>query len=214
MVTDPLVISGWGVLSPIGIGLEAFSAGLAANQPASAPVPGAAERRLPCTAACTIPAFDAVTYLGPKRTRSLDRVTALSVAATGMALADSGLPVTPDTEARIGVVLGTSNGSLRSACEFTRDTFVHVRPYDVSPELFPNTVMNCAAGQCAIWHRLRAVNTTISGARLAGVLALRYASRVIRGGYADALVAGAAEEFSDEMAWGAYHASNGVLGRD
>jgi 3-oxoacyl-[acyl-carrier-protein] synthase II len=74
-------------------------------------------------------------------------------------------------------------------------------PYMVSPEAFPNTVMNFAAGQCAIWNKLRAVNTTISGGRMAGILALRYARRMLQFGYAEGILVGSVEELSAPLAW-------------
>ncbi len=61
--------------------------------------------------------------------------------------------------------------------------------------------MNCAAGQCAIRFKARAVNATISGGRLSGLLALQYASQMLRQGYADRLLTGAVEELCVQTAW-------------
>jgi 3-oxoacyl-[acyl-carrier-protein] synthase II len=124
-----------------------------------------------------------------------------------MALGHSGVNVDAD-RARIGVALGTSTGSIRSISEFTRDTLLHERPYLVNPALFPNTVMNCAAGQCAIWHGLKGVNATLSAGHLSGLLALRYASLTLHRGYADVLITGCVEEFCDESAWAWHHVAN------
>src|SRR5712691_2258998 len=204
---ETLAISGWGVISAIGIGPEAFGAALRAGQCGCKRVEGGADGALPTDLACTVPEFEPARFLGPKGTRVMDRTTGLAVAATGMALAHSGVTITRENEDRVGMVLGTSNGSMRSTFEYTRETLGPGKPYLVSPELFPNTVMNCAAGQCAIWHNLKALNPTISGGRLAGVLALRYARRMLRSGYADLVLAGAVEEFCPELAWGSFLAT-------
>jgi 3-oxoacyl-[acyl-carrier-protein] synthase II len=212
--TVELAITGWSVISSVGIGIETFSENVRQGRSGARVLAGYAAGTLPFEQACTVPEFEATRFLGSKRTRTLDRATTMAVTATGMALQHSALEITPANESQVGVVLGTSNGSLKSTCEFTRQTFVQRRPHLVSPELFPNTVMNCAAGQCAIWHKLKAVNTTIAGGRLAGLLALRYAARILRAGYAEALVTGGVEEFSEELAWGAYHTSQGQIGSD
>jgi 3-oxoacyl-[acyl-carrier-protein] synthase II len=61
--------------------------------------------------------------------------------------------------------------------------------------------MNCAASQAAIWHGLRGVNSTITCGNLSFLSALRYATNVLRRGYADAMIVGAAEEFTPHSAW-------------
>jgi len=71
----------------------------------------------------------------------------------------------------------------------------------VNPAHFPNTVMNCAAAQCGIRHQLRGPNITVTGGRSSALLALNYARRLLRAGRAEAVLCGAAEEFSVARAW-------------
>lgn len=201
-----VVITGWGVISPIGIGVEAFDEGLRAGRGGLKPVEGYEAGALPFAEACVIPEFDASAFIGKKGTRFLDRTTLLTVTAVGMALQHSGLAVTDENRARVGVVIGTNVGSIKSVGDFMRDTLIHERPYQVNPMHFPNSVMNCAAGQSAIWHKLKGVNATISGGRLAGLMALRYGAMKLRLGYAEALVTGSVEEFCEQTAWAFHHA--------
>jgi 3-oxoacyl-[acyl-carrier-protein] synthase II len=175
------VITAWSAISPFGFGADAFRAGLRAGIPAQ----DTASARL-------VPDFDPRAVLGKKGTRSMDRVTALSVAAVGEL---PGRPYAPDT----GLVLGTT-GSTQSTMDFTRSSLDGERPFYVDPARFPNTVMNCAAGQCAIWHQLKGPNATIAGGRVAGLLALNYARRLQAGGRAGTLLCGGAEEYSDARA--------------
>jgi 3-oxoacyl-[acyl-carrier-protein] synthase II len=70
--------------------------------------------------------------------------------------------------------------------------------------LFPNTVMNCAAGQVAIRFGLRGVNATIAGGTLAFLNALRYARNVLDRGYADVVLTGAVEEYTPHRAWASH----------
>lgn len=205
-ISEPLVITGWGVISPIGIGIEAFAAGLRAERSGRKPLTGYFEHALPFSEACVIPEFEATTFLGKKGTRFLDRTTTLAIATIGLALQHGGFNIGVENQERIGVVLGTNVGSVKSICDFMRDTLVHERPYMVNPMRFPNAVMNCAAGQSAIWHKMKGVNATISGGRMAGLLALRYASLMLRLDYVETVFTGGVEEFCEQTAWGFYHA--------
>ncbi|MEV2236914.1 beta-ketoacyl synthase N-terminal-like domain-containing protein [Micromonospora sp. NPDC049891] len=146
--------------------------------------------------------FDVRDRLGRRGTSFFDRTTALAVAACADALRDAGVEAGPQQpQDRIGVVLATTLGSFRSTSDFTRETLVQERPYLVNPVLFPNTVMNCAAGQSAIRLGLRGVNATVAGGPVAFLHALRYAADVLARGYADLMVVGAAEELSPHRVW-------------
>jgi 3-oxoacyl-[acyl-carrier-protein] synthase II len=203
---EPLVVTGWGIISPIGIGRAAFSSAMAEGRQGRKAITGYPNGELPFSEACQIPEFEVENFLGKKGTRFLDRTTRLTVATVGMALSDGQILVTNDNQARIGVVLGTNVGSIKSIGDFMRDTLIHARPYMVNPMHFPNAVMNCAASQSAIWHKLKGINATISGGRMAGLLALRYAGLMLRLDNVDTILAGGVEEFCEQTAWAFYHA--------
>jgi 3-oxoacyl-[acyl-carrier-protein] synthase II len=202
------VITDWSAISPFGLGSAAFSGGVRARLPATVPVdPDLGEQ--PVDTAGLVPRFDARSALGPANTRSMDRATALAVATVGLLLerfGPAGRPDRADSDVHVGLVLGTSNGSVDSMMGFTRDSMTMRRPYHVDPARFPNTVMNCAAGRCAIQYGLRGPNTTIAGGHVTGLLALNYAVRLHRCGHARTLLCGAVEEYSPSRAWLEWHA--------
>src|SRR5690606_28313457 len=109
-----------------------------------------------------------------KSARFMDRTTTLTLMACDAAVADAALRIEPVAE-RVGFSLGTRCGSVSGTAGFIRDTFVNKRPYMVNPVKFPNAVINCAASQAAIRIGAKAVNTTVSGGRMSGLLALRHA---------------------------------------
>ncbi|WP_236594920.1 beta-ketoacyl synthase N-terminal-like domain-containing protein [Saccharothrix sp. 6-C] len=203
---DGLVISAWSAVSPFGMGSAAFADGVRAGVPALAPAPGG-----PFERAALVPDFSAAGALGKKGTRTMDRVTALAVSTVGRLLQECG-PALLEQPERVGVVLGTGSGSVQSIMDFTRDGLTGDKPYHVDPALFPNTVMNRAAGQSAIWHKIKGPNTTIAGGALTGLLALSYAARLLRGGHADRVLVGAAEEYSEQRAWLEWRGSEGAAG--
>lgn len=191
-----MVVSGWSAISAYGVGRAEFATGIRTGRGALRDV---AEG--PFEQGGVVPDFSAVTHLGRKGTRTMDRVTALAVRTVGDLLADTGLIATD----RVGVVLGTGHGSVQSIMDFTTDSLTGEKPYHVDPASFPNTVMNRAAGQIAIWHGIKGPNTTIAGERLTGLLALSYALRLHRGDRADQILCGAAEEYSTRRAWLEWH---------
>ncbi|MFF3784248.1 beta-ketoacyl synthase N-terminal-like domain-containing protein [Streptomyces sp. NPDC001933] len=192
-----LVVSGWAVSSPYGLGRDGFTAGLREGRRAVAAL-DSEQWPVPYDEAGLIPGFDIKAVLGRKGTRSMDRVTAIAATTVGMLLEEYGAGLAADPEST-GLVLGTS-GSVQSIMDFTRDALTGKAPYLVDPARFPNTVMNCPTGQSAIRHTLKGPNVTVSGGAATGLLALNYASRLLRGGHATALLAGAAEEFSVQRA--------------
>ncbi|MFJ7156727.1 beta-ketoacyl synthase N-terminal-like domain-containing protein [Streptomyces sp. NPDC101118] len=195
---DPaaLVVSGWAVASPYGLGRSEFSTGLRAAQGALTEL-DPAEWPVPYDRAGLIPGFDIREVLGRKGTRAMDRVTAIAAATVGMLLADYGQGL--DDPEGTGLVLGTS-GSVQSIMDFTESALTGEKPFHVDPARFPNTVMNCPAGASAIRHTLKGPNVTLSGGATTGLLTLNYASRLLRAGHASALLAGAVEEFSPQRA--------------
>lgn len=199
-----LAVTGWSAVSPLGIGAEQFAAGVRAGRSAVAPLdrqewPG------PLSEACLVPGFSVSGVLGSKGTRSMDRATGLAITAVDMLLEQQDGDLVEAAEGHVGLVLGTSTGSIQSIMDFTRDSLTQDKPYYVDPARFPNTVMNCAAGQCAIWHGLKGPNTTIAGGAITSLLALNYATRLQRCGYVETLLCGAVEEFSVQRSWLEWH---------
>jgi 3-oxoacyl-[acyl-carrier-protein] synthase II len=207
------VISAWSAVSPFGIGRTAFAEGIAARRSAQAPVDPLAWDT-PDSQACVVPGFDIREVLGRKGTRSMDRATGLAVATVGRLFDDSGLDERDRGGEGAALVLGTTTGSAQSIMDFTRESLTGEKPFFVDPARFPNTVMNCAAGQCAIWHHLQGPNATVAGGRVAGLHALNYGRRLLASGRARSVLAGAVEEYSHARAWLETRSSGGesVLG--
>ena len=200
-----LAVTDWSTASPYGLGRDVHTEGVRAERrtwavldPERFPVP---EPRT----ACLVPGFDVREVLGRKGTRAMNRVTGLAVAAVGALAAPEGEG--QDT----ALVLGTTTGSLQSMMDFTRDSLTGDRPFDVDPTMIPNSVMNCAAAQCAIWHRIEGPNTTLAAGRPSGLLGLAYARRLLANGRARAALCGAAEEYSGARAWIEHHNGPGPL---
>lgn len=205
-----VVVTGWSAVTSAGVGADALTRQLAAVPAgAGAADPGAGvaglyEEPLPRPLGHALVDFDVRAHIGRKGTSSYDRATSLAVVCCQDALRAAQMGVDDTTRTRVGVVLGTSLGSFKSTSDYTRETLVQDKPYLVNPLLFPNTVMNCAAGQVAIRFGLRGPNATIAGGALAFLNAVRYAGNAIERGYADVVLTGAVEEFTPHRAWASH----------
>ncbi|TGA92977.1 3-oxoacyl-ACP synthase [Streptomyces sp. MZ04] len=188
-----LVLSGWSAVTPYGVGRDALRDGVLSGR--SAVAEQAADEFGGGVRAAVVPGFKAADHLGRKGTRSMGRSIAFAVTAIDVLLRELGPEVTEDPE-RIGLVLGVGQGNVQAAMDFTRGALTASRPYHVDALRFPDTFLNRAAGQSAIWHGLKGPNTTIAGGRLSALLAIGYAVRLCRGGHCRRLLVGATEEYS------------------
>jgi 3-oxoacyl-[acyl-carrier-protein] synthase II len=210
-----VMVTAWSAITSAGVGRDALAAHLAGVEMAAAAAsPGVSvghlyDDPLPTAHGHALADFDVRAHLGRRGTSSYDRATSLAVVCCKDALAEAEAGIDDTTCGRVGVALGTSLGSFKSTSDYTRETLVQERPYLVNPLLFPNTVMNCAAGQVAIRFSLRGVNTTIAGGALAFLNAVRYAGNAIERGYADVMLTGAVEEYTPHRAWASHLAGAG-----
>ncbi|HYE15354.1 MAG TPA: beta-ketoacyl-[acyl-carrier-protein] synthase family protein [Pyrinomonadaceae bacterium] len=200
-MTRRVVVTGAGLVSPLGDSPAALHAALREGRGCVREVelPGVESSR--CGLAGALHDFDAQSYLGKRNLRPLDRVGRLAASAAQLALDAGRWPPEARREREVGLVLGTMFGSVGTTFEFDRSALEAGAAY-VSPMDFANTVINAAAGQAAVVHDLRGVNSTVSAGAASGLQAIAYAADLIREGRARALLAGGAEALCPETFYG------------
>ncbi len=204
-----VVVTGIGLVSPLADQPAALHRALVAGESGLGPISLFDTGPLgPCQAG-EIADFDPASYLGKVNLRPIDRTARLVIVAAQLAFEASGWTPERRQQHDVGLVLGTMFGSVHTISAFDRRGLV-AGPKYVKPFEFANSVINAAAGQTAIWHDLRGINSTVAGGTTAGLLALGYAAEMIRTGRSDALLAGGAEELCFESFYG-FH-QNGRLG--
>jgi len=214
-VNQRIVVSGVGVIAAIGAGSEEFEQALYDGRCGIAPKTLFAETA-PDSPAGEVRDFSPQRWLGKKGLRVLDRSTRLLCVAAHMALESAGLVQADGAEGdpEMGLVCGTMFGSVHSITSFDWSGLTD-GPNLVNPMEFPNTVINSPAGQAAIKHKLRGVNSTISAGLASGLYAIHYACEFLRFGKARALLAGGVEELCEEsylsMVKAGLHSSTGRL---
>jgi 3-oxoacyl-[acyl-carrier-protein] synthase II len=190
-----VVVTGVGVISSIGAGIEEFERNLYAGGSGIGPSPLLGETAI----AAEVRNFNPQPWLGNKGIRVLDRSARLLCVAAQMALSSTGLQQQEAGEGdpNLGLVCGTMFGSVHSITSFDWSGVTDGPAY-VNPMEFPNTVINSPAGQAAIKHKLRGVNSTISAGLVSGLYAIHYAAEFLTFGRATALLAGGVEELCEE----------------
>lgn len=203
MIKKRIVITGVGVLASNAIGKDAFWQALEEGKSGIKEVSLFETTSMKTKTAGEIKDFDPKPYLGDKGLRLLDRSTKLVNVAAKLALDDANFKVTPENTDEVGVVLGTTLGSVWSISEFDKQA-LREGPRYVNPALFPNTVINSPASQISIRFVIKGFNTTIATGFTSSLDALKYACDFIQLGRAKAILVGGVEEFCIQTYLGFY----------
>jgi len=194
-VARRVVITGLGLLTPVGEGLDATWEALVAGKSGAAPIRGFDASTQATTFACQLDGFDPGRFIGPRLARTLDPFVQYALAASALALEDAGIAAEQPNEQqaeRFGVYVGSGLGGVQAIDDACQALSTH-GPRRVSPYFVPAAIINLAAGQIAIRHGLRGPNLAPVSACASGAHAIGEAFHVIRRGDADAMLAGAAE---------------------
>jgi 3-oxoacyl-[acyl-carrier-protein] synthase II len=209
---ERITITGIGILSPIGIGREAYWEGLFQGKTGFRPITLFDSALFRVHVAGEIKDFDALSFLGKKGLRDLDRSTRLICSAAKLAIDDSRLEITEDNSHSTGVSIGTTFGSLHSISQFDRSGLID-GPRFVNPSHFPNTVINSPASQVSIRFKVKGFNSTISTGFCASLDAVSYAADFIKLNRANVVLAGGVEELCEETFLG-FHTLGCLSGTD
>jgi len=210
-----VVITGIGILSPIGTGKEIFWEALFQGKTGFKKIDLFDTSSFKVHVAGEIADFDPVSLLGKKGLRTLDRSTRLVNAASKLALEDAHLDITEENTHSTGVSIGATFGSLHSISQFDREGLIEGPKY-VNPSHFPNTVINSPASQVSIRFKIKGFNTTISTGFCASLDAVYYASDFIKLNRASVVLAGGVEELCEETFLGFHNLGclSGTIGSE
>ncbi|MDA7946685.1 MAG: beta-ketoacyl-ACP synthase II [Hyphomicrobiaceae bacterium] len=195
-----VVITGLGIVSPLGCGVEQTWSRIKAGDNAARRIETFDVSDLSCQVACEIPRGDGSdgTYnpddwMEPKEQRKVDDFITFAVAAADQALDDADWhPESDEDQARSGVLIGSGIGGLQGI-EQTSLLMAEKGPRRISPFFIPGRLINLASGQVSIRHQLKGPNHSVVTACSTGAHAVGDAARLIALDDADVMVAGGAE---------------------
>ena len=190
-----VVVTGLGMVTPLGVGKGAFSARLFSGEGAISAISSFETAAFPSHLGAEVTNFSARDFIDVKTLRRMDRLSAITTASARLALEDAGLAVDMANRDRIGIILGTAFGPTDITAQLV-ETLVTKGSAFVNPIVVPNTVLNAPAGHASIELGFRGVNTTVTHYAVSAETALAYAVSEIRRGAADYILAGGADILS------------------
>ncbi len=190
-----VVVTGIGMVTPLGVGKEEFAAGLFSGKTGIAEIKSFDTSAFSSHLGAEVTHFNPRDFISVKNLRRMDKISLFTVAAARMALRDAGVEITADNRDRIGIVLGTAFGATDVTAQFS-GTLLTEGPSSVNPILVPNIVMNAPAGHTSIELGFRGINTTLTHFAVSAETAIAYAAAEIRRGTADCILAGGADILS------------------
>ncbi len=186
------VVTGLGVVSPIGLTVDEFWSNLTAGVSGIAPITAFDPSNLHVRIAGEVKGFDPRNYIGHKEARRMERFAQFAVAVSRMALEDAGLEITPQNGASVGIVMNTGGGGMTEVA-VEEKVLMEKGPDRVTPFFVPLMAPNMASAQPSIQLGLRGPVITSVAACAAGTMAMVEALRLIRWGDADVVIAGGTE---------------------
>ena len=192
VLTNRVVITGLGAISPIGIGKDAFWQGLLAGKSGIDKITHFDASDFKAQIAAEVKDFNAADFIDRKEAKRMDRYTQFAIAATKLAFEDANMDLSKEDKERIGVFIGSGIGGIETLHD-QHNTIFTKGPGRVSPFCVPMMISNMAAGMTSITFGLQGPSVCPVTACATGTNAIGDAMRVIQRGEADVMVAGGTE---------------------
>jgi 3-oxoacyl-[acyl-carrier-protein] synthase II len=208
-----VVVTGLGLVTPVGTGVKKSWESLVAGRSGIGPITRFDAAAFDTRIAGQVDDFTATDWIDRKEVRRNDRFIHFALAATKMALEDAGLEITEKNAERIGAFVGSGMGGLESL-ENTYKTFMEKGPSRISPFFIPQTIINLAPGLISIAFGAKYGNLSHVSACATGAHAIGEAAEHIRHGRADAIIAGGAEATITVLGIGGFNAMKALSTRN
>ncbi|MGI5867827.1 MAG: beta-ketoacyl-ACP synthase II [Kiritimatiellia bacterium] len=186
------VITGMGVVSPLGSDLDTFWSRLVAGTNGVGKITHFDASNFPVQIAAEVKEFNVNDFIDPKSQRRMDTFTHFAIAASALAVKDSGIDFAANDPYRCGCIVSSGVGGIGTT-EVEVLRMQERGPTRVSPFCIPQIIVNIASGMVAIEHGLKGPNFAVVSACASGLHSLGSAMRIIERGEADVMLAGGAE---------------------
>lgn len=208
-----VVVTGMGVVTPIGCDVETFWTNLVAGRSGASLIDSFDASPYPTRFAGVVRTFEAEKYFDRKEIRHVDRFAQFAFAATKEAMADAALQVTPDMADRVGVMIGSGIGGIETLID-NHKQLIERGPRRVSPFFIPMMMANMAAGYVSIQTGATGPNGCPVSACATGNNAIGAAMQIIQDGAADVMIAGGAEAAINELSLAGFGAMKALSTRN
>jgi 3-oxoacyl-[acyl-carrier-protein] synthase II len=208
-----VVVTGVGLVSPLGIGTEETWKGLLAGRSGAGPITLFDASRHSTRFACEVKGFDPLDWVEKKQVKKMDRFIQFALAASDLALKDAALPVPiPDAD-RMGVIIGSGIGGFQTIAR-EHEALLKGGPRKISPFFIPAVIVNLAAGWVSIRTGAKGPNSATCTACTSGAHAIGDSYRLIQHGDTDAMIAGGTEAAVTALGVGGFCAMRALSTRN
>ena len=207
--TRRVVITGVGLVTPLGTGVEKNWQALMDGRSGIGPVTRFDVSDFPTRIAGEVKDFHPEEFIEKREIKKMDLFIQYAVAAAKMAMDEARLPITAENEDMVGVIVGVGIAGLSSIEEYHK-VFLESRLKKVSPFFIPKLIANLAPGQISIHYGAKGITYTPTSACSSGAHAIGEAFRLIRLGEQDAMIAGGAEAALTPLGLGGFIAMKAV----
>ena len=187
-----VVITGLGMVTPLGTGVEKNWEAVCAGKSGAGPITKFDVTQFPCRIAGEVKDFNPGDFLDKQQIRRFDIFIHYAVASSKMAMEDSGLKIDSKNSHRVGCLTGSGLGGL-TMLEHYHKILLEQGPRRISPFFIPGIIANMAPGQIAIEFGAKGPNLSIETACAASCHSIGESFRLIRDNIADAMITGGAE---------------------
>ncbi|WP_428622219.1 beta-ketoacyl-ACP synthase II [Sedimenticola sp.] len=208
-----VVITGLGMVAPVGHTVKESWENILAGKSGIQPITHFDIEPFSVHFGGPIYGFDVTQYVPKKDVRKMDKFIHYGIAAGSQAIEDSGLEINEETAPRIGVAIGSGIGGI-TGIENSYHSYLDGGPRKISPFFVPANIVNMVAGNLSIKYGLRGPNYSIVSACSTGTHNIGEATRLIRHGYVDAMVAGGAEMATSPVGLGGFAAARALSTRN
>jgi 3-oxoacyl-[acyl-carrier-protein] synthase II len=208
-----VVVTGIGLVSPLGIGTEANWEGLCAGRGGIGPITHFDAAEFNSQIAGEVKEFDPLQFIGKKDVKKMDIFIQYAIAASQFAMDDAGMSVTEDIATRVGVFIASGIGGF-STIEREHKALIEGGPRRISPFFIPASIINLAAGQVSIRFSAKGPNSATCTACSASAHAIGDAFEIIRRDDADVMIAGGSEAAITPMGVGGFAAMRALSTRN
>jgi 3-oxoacyl-[acyl-carrier-protein] synthase II len=207
------VVTGVGLLTPLGIGADASWAAIRAGKSGIARITQFDAAAFSCQIAGEVKGFNPADYIEKKEIKKMGRFIQFAIAAADFALKDSGLKVTAENEERVGVYIGSGIGGFE-VIEREHQTLLEHGPRRISPFFIPATIINLASGHVSIRSGAKGPNSATATACTTSAHSIGDSYRMIERGDADAMICGGTEAAVTPMGIGGFAAMRALSKRN
>jgi 3-oxoacyl-[acyl-carrier-protein] synthase II len=198
-----VVVTGVGLVSPLGIGREETWQGILAGKSGAAPITHFDTTGFPVTFAAEVKGFDPLLYVEKKEVKKMGLFIQFALAAAQFAVEHAGLKITPDIAERTGVYIGSGIGGF-DVIEREHTALMQGGPRKISPFFIPAAIANLASGFVSIRWGAKGPNSATCTACSSSTHALGDSFRLIQRGDADVMICGGAEGAITPMGVGGF----------